>query len=217
MTYHLVTRFLRSLEGVYAILDSSMSVDLPELLNAILRAGVRIVQYRSKGGIDDDMLALLLARAHADNALVIVNDDLDAARKADGLHIGQEDLQLLDPNTLRRRLGRRVLGISCSTPEEAREAERIGADYLGVGPFNTTASKADAGACIGVVGLRSVVHATRLPVAAIGGIGLDDLDAVLESGARMAAILSAIALPSDGNSESVARALVQRWQSLQAV
>jgi thiamine-phosphate pyrophosphorylase len=213
-SFHLVTRFLRSLEGVYAVLDSSVTADIPELLNAVLRAGVRIIQYRSKSGIDDDVLALLLARAHAENALVIVNDAFDAARKADGLHVGQEDLQRLDPNTLRRRLGRRILGISCSTPEEARAAERIGADYLGVGPFNTTASKADAGACIGIEGLRSIVRATRLPVAAIGGIGLDDLDAVMESGARMAAIISAIALPSDGNSELAARALVQRWQAL---
>lgn len=217
-TFHLVSRYLRSLDGIYAVLDSAVSPDLPALLDAVLRGGVRIVQYRSKRGIDRTLLTRLRDRAHAEHALLIVNDDVEAACAADGLHVGQEDLARLDPFTLRRRLGRRILGISCSTPQEARAAELLGADYLGVGPLNGTRSKDDAGAAIGAAGVRAVVNATHLPVAAIGGIGLADLETIIESGARMAAIISAIAKP-DGRdavaaSESVARALVQQWMSL---
>ena len=137
----------------------------------------------------------MYGRARDQGALFIVNQDLDAACEADGLHVGQEDLALLDGKNLRERLGRRILGISCSTPAEALEAERVGADYVGVGPFNATSSKGDAGPAIGEAGVRAVVRATRLPVAAIGGIGVADVETVARSGARMAAVISAIAKP----------------------
>jgi thiamine-phosphate pyrophosphorylase len=157
------------------------------------------------------LLARLYARTRNAGAVLIVNDDLDAACEADGVHIGQDDLAMLDRSDVRERLGRRILGISCGTAEEALEAERLGADYVGAGPYNSTSSKHDAGEAIGEEGVRAVARATRLPVAAIGGIDLADLESVARSGARMAAVISAIAKPTRGDAESAARALVEGW------
>jgi len=88
-------------------------------------------------------------------------------------------------------------------------AERAGADYVGTGPFATTATKTDAGIAIGVVGLAAVVEATRLPVVAIGGIDAMNVVEVARSGARMAAVISAIAGAPDP--ESTTRALRSIW------
>jgi len=94
-------------------------------------------------------------------------------------------------------------------PEEARLAELAGADYIGVGPFAATGSKPDAGAAIGAAGVAAVVRATRLPVVAIGGIGPDEIPAVVRSGAAMAAVISAIARAPDA--AEAARTLVRSW------
>jgi thiamine-phosphate pyrophosphorylase len=212
---HCDTRYWEvGFEGIYAVLDSSICNDLIALLDAVLRAGVRIVQYRSKSGIDRGVLSHLSRRARDAGAVLIVNDDLDAACEADGLHVGQEDLALFAGVHLRERLGRRILGISCATAAQALEAERLGADYVGVGPYNSTQSKNDAGSAIGERGVRVVARATSLPIAAIGGITVADLESVSRSGAKMAAIISAIAKPSHGDAESAARTLVAQWASM---
>jgi thiamine-phosphate pyrophosphorylase len=200
------------LSGIYAILDPASGRDPDALLDAVLAAGVRLVQFRTKGMVERALVRRMHTRTQTAGALLIVNDDLDAALEADGLHAGQEDLERLGAATLRARLGVRVLGISCSLPAEARAAEALGADYIGTGPYALTSSKLDAGDAIGIAGLRAVVAATTLPVAAIGGIGLADLDAVAGSGARMAAVISAIARGPDPGGN--ARALVERWNAL---
>jgi len=176
----------------------------------LLDAGVRVVQYRAKAGVDHALVRALHARAVAAGALLIVNDDFDAALLADGWHAGQEDLAGRDVAHLRAALGTRLFGVSCGVPEEARHAEAFGADYVGTGPFATTGSKADAGAAIGAAGVRAVVGATRLPVVAIGGIGPGNLAEVAGTGAAMAAVISAIAGAADP--AAAARDLVRRWE-----
>src|SRR5581483_9932420 len=152
--------------------------DVERHLAAVLRGGIRIVQYRSKTGVDRDVVRRLHRRTSCADALLIVNDDLDAALESDGLHVGQEDLAVIDPS-FRARLAGRVLGISCGLPDEVPAARVHGADYIGAGPFAATSSKSDAGSAIGSRGVTSVVRAAQtLPVAAIGGIGLDNLGAV---------------------------------------
>ena len=213
-SYRDTRRWEAGFEGIYAVLDSSICNDLIALLDVVLRAGVRIVQYRSKSGIDRGVFSNMSRRARDAGAVLIVNDDLDAACEADGLHVGQEDLAMFAGVPLRERLGRRILGISCATAAQALEAELLGADYVGVGPFNSTQSKNDAGSAIGERGVRAVAQATSLPIAAIGGITVADLESVSRSGARMAAIISAIAKPPHGDPESAARALVAQWASM---
>jgi thiamine-phosphate diphosphorylase len=200
-----------SLAGIYVVLDAETTADLERLLDAVLRAGVRLVQYRAKTGIDRSLVRRLHRRSAAAGAVLIVNDDLAAALDADGLHVGQEDLAASAGANLRAVLGPRLFGISAATPAHVREAERLGADYIGAGPYRLTATKPDAGAEIGTDGLRAVVRATRLPVAAIGGIGLAEIAPVAAAGAAMAAIISAVAAAPDP--EAATRALVSRWNA----
>ncbi len=198
--------------GIYAIVDADATADPLALLDDVLAGGVRLIQCRAKSGVAHELVRAMASRTRARGATLIVNDDLEASLDADGLHVGQEDLVRLDGRILPERLGGRILGISCGTPEEAREAESLGADYVGVGPYAATSSKLDAGPAIGAAGIRAVVAATKLPVAAIGGIGFDDLAAIVASGAAMAAIISAIGRGPDPRAN--ARALVERWAAL---
>jgi thiamine-phosphate pyrophosphorylase len=203
-----------ALRGIYAIVDAAVSPHPERAAAAIVRGGVRLVQYRAKAGVDRDLVRRLHQVTRAAGALLIVNDDLEAALDADGLHVGQEDLRVLGDGW-RARLGPRILGISCGVPSEVPAALALGAAYLGVGPFAATGSKADAGPAIGRAGIGSVVAAAGgVPVAAIGGIRHAQLAEVAKAGARMAAVLSALAC-GDGT-EAAARALVARWAALDA-
>jgi thiamine-phosphate pyrophosphorylase len=203
-----------ALEGIYAIVDAATTPDAESYLDALLRGGIRLVQYRAKNGVERALVRALHVRTRAAGALLIVNDDVEAALEADGLHAGQEDLEALrcagvTPVRLRALLANKLLGVSCGVADEAVRASAGGADYIGTGPFKTTATKADAGAAIGASGLTSVCRATALPVAAIGGIELDDLPAVAAAGARMAAVVSALARAPDPAER--ARAFVAAW------
>lgn len=198
------------LDGIYGIVDdATIALPLP-FVDALLAGGVRIVQYRAKGGVDRALLRALLERTRASKALLIVNDDLEAALEADGWHAGQEDLAGIDVRAARQRLAGRLFGISAGVPAEALAAEAAGADYVGVGPFAATGSKLDAGAAIGAAGIAAVAAATSLPVVAIGGIDLAALDAVAGTGAAMAAVISAFARAPDP--QAAARAFVARWR-----
>jgi len=198
------------MHGIYALIHPSVSPDLEALLQTVLQAGIRLVQYRAKTGTDLAMLRQLHARAKAAGAWLIVNDDLAAIADADGVHLGQSDLALVPAGDLRARLGpEKMLGISCGTPAEAVLAQRFGADYVGAGPFASTTTKNDAGAPIGAAGIAAIVRAIGIPVAAIGGINRDNLAEVASTGASMAAVISAIAVAPDRG--AAARELVQLW------
>jgi thiamine-phosphate diphosphorylase len=202
------------LAGIYAIVDAALPVSPETLLEQLLRGGIKLVQYRSKSGVERARVRAMHARTQRSAAVLIVNDDLEAALEADGLHVGQEDLVEHDVSAVRARLGSRILGISCGTAAEACVAARAGADYLGVGPFAATATKLDAGPALGESGVREIVAASEVPVAAIGGIGLANLGAVARTGAAMAAIVSALALAPDP--AETARELTARWNELRA-
>ncbi|HEX8465295.1 MAG TPA: thiamine phosphate synthase, partial [Abditibacterium sp.] len=123
----------------------------------------------------------------------LINDRLDLALlcEADGVHLGPDDFPI---RAVRQILGpQKLIGASTGTPAEARLAEQEGADYLGIGAVFGTQTKSDAGAAIGLEGLREVVHATSLPAAAIGGLSERNLGSTLQAGAAMACVVSAIA------------------------
>jgi thiamine-phosphate pyrophosphorylase len=202
------------MRGIYAVIDRGLTGRPVELLEALLAGGVRVVQYRAKTGVELRVVREMLALTRASDAVLIVNDDFEAALEADGWHAGQEDLAGRDLREVRKRLGERWFGVSCGAAEEARRAEAFGADYVGVGPFAATATKLDAGPAIGAAGVRAVVEATRLPVVAIGGIDARNLDEVARSGARMAAIVSAFARSPDPR--ALAAELVMRWGAVAA-
>ena len=182
------------LRGIYVIVNEGAH-DPVRIASAALDAGVRIVQYRAKTGVVPQTLERLRILTREHDALLIMNDDWRAAiaYNCDGVHLGPDDSGFANVAPVRDALGERLIGLSCGTVDEAREADASGADYIGVGAVYATASKADAGDPIGIDGLRRVASATRLPVAAIGGIGVENLRSVRTTGVAMAAVISAVA------------------------
>ncbi len=196
------------LRGIYAILDAAEG-DVLAQLDDVLAAGIRVVQYRSKTGAQRDVLVRAWERSRASGALLIVNDDVGLIDRADGVHLGQEDLALLDAAGLRARAHGKIIGISCPDIPSAYAALALGADYIGVGAMYATGTKHDAGEPIGPDGIRAAVRTVDLPVVAIGGITLERIAEVRSTGAAMAAVITAISRAPDRI--AAARALVDAW------
>jgi thiamine-phosphate pyrophosphorylase len=195
------------LQGVYALIDPAAAEPIA-FTEALLRGGIRLFQLRAKSGVDGTTLLAIVNRVHEYGGLVLVNDDVRLARLADGVHLGQEDAAAIDLAELRRALPDAIVGLSCGTPAEARAANPALIDYVAAGPVFATPSKHDAGLPIGLSGTRVVVEATALPSAAIGGIGPATIARVRQTGATMAAVISALVCDDP---ESAARELVARW------
>ncbi len=190
--------------SVYLVTDARLCAGrgLLETVRASARGGATIVQLR-----DPDAPARRLAEeARALVGLLrpqkiplIVNDraDVAVAADADGVHIGQRDLSARE---VRRIVGReKIVGLSVGSPEEfAASTEDLPfVDYLGVGPVRATATKADAGAAIGVGGFLAVRALTRLPVVAIAGIDAVLAGELIRAGADGVAVVSAICAAAD--------------------
>jgi thiamine-phosphate pyrophosphorylase len=194
------------LRGYYAVLNLPGEVpEAPTVLvaraEARLAARPACLQLRAKRMRAVDLrrtAALLLPACHAAGVPLCVNDRLDVALAAgaDGVHLGQNDLPLAD--ALRIRPNRRFfVGISTHDLAQAQAAAREGADYVGFGPIFATQTKADADPAVGLDRLREVCAAVSLPVVAIGGITLANVDAVAATGAAAAAVIAAIDQAAD--------------------
>lgn len=126
----------------------------------------------------------------------IVNDNVEIAKSmhADGIHVGQSDMEALD---VRKELGKDViLGVSAQTVEQAKKAEAHGADYLGVGAVFPTGSKDDA-EDVSYETLKAICEAVSIPVIAIGGITQDNVKELAGSGIVGIAVISAIFAQKD--------------------
>ena len=181
---------LRESLRLYAVTPCDCRLDD---IRAVLEGGATFLQLREKALGPADMAA----KARAVRALCppgvpfVVNDDIDAAVSsgADGVHIGQSDGSVAEA---RRRIGHgRILGVSASTVREAVEAERDGADYLGVGAVFPTSTKDDAADVSGDA-LHAICASVRIPVVAIGGITEANLPSLAGSGICGAAVVSAL-------------------------
>ncbi|HEX8805338.1 MAG TPA: thiamine phosphate synthase, partial [Candidatus Aquilonibacter sp.] len=144
------------LRGIYVIVNEDARA--PDLARAVLDAGVKVVQYRAKGGVNLGHIQLLRQFTLAHQALLIVNDDWRAALAydCDGVHLGPDDEGFGDVATMRAALGDRLIGLSCGTLDEVRFANGEDVDYLGIGAVYATGSKADAGTPIGIDSLRAL-------------------------------------------------------------
>lgn len=203
------------LAGLYAITAANLRPGRThqEVAEAAVRGGATVVQLREKQATTRDLVAIardLREITRRAGALFLVNDRVDVALAvdADGVHLGVDDLPLREA---RRLLGpHRLVGYSPETLAQLLVAEAEGADYLGVGDVFGTASKPDAGAPIGLDGLRQRVTAATLPVIAIGGITRERVAAVRATGAAGFAVIGAVA--GAQQMESAARELVATWQ-----
>jgi thiamine-phosphate pyrophosphorylase len=197
---------------LYAILDRSVARgrDLPELLEAVLAGGCRLVQLREKALPLAELLPLarrLGRRCREVGALLIVNDraDLALAAGADGLHVGQDDLPAQQARALLRP--GMILGVSTHDPEQARRAVADGADYVAVGSIFPTTTKAGF-QLVGPELIRRMRPEVPVPLVGIGGITAQNAPAVLAAGADAVAVISAICAAPDP--EAATRAFLAR-------
>ena len=186
---------------LYAITDRTWLLNEGSLYEAVeesLKGGVTCLQLREKKLDAERFLEeaqQLKPLCHGYGIPLIINDNVEIALKsnADGVHIGQSDGDIA---ATRARIGNKILGVSASTIEEALEAERAGADYLGVGAVFPTNSKNDA-ENISLSTLRDICNAVSIPVVAIGGITLENFSLLTDSGICGIAVISAIYAQKD--------------------
>lgn len=163
------------------------------ILEALLRAGVKVIQYRHKEPFRTahfEECCEMARRVRRAGGAFLVNDRADVAAlcEADGVHLGQEDLP---PEQARALLGEaRIIGYSTHDREQAVEAARSSADYIAIGPVFLTATKKNPDPVVGVEMVSEVRRMTTKPLVAIGGVTMENAPAVLAAGADAVAVVS---------------------------
>ena len=206
------------LRGLYVIIDPEVAGGRSEeeIARLAVEGGATLIQLRDKRrekGLQLEVAERLMRVCAAPNLRFIINDhvDLALAARADGVHLGQKDLPVA---IVRRRLMRQgIIGCSTNNVEEALRAQADGADYVSVGRLFPTASKEDIRPATPET-LRAIKKAVSIPVAAIGGITEENIDAVLAAGADMVCVIAAVVAAPDPR--EAARRLAARIAAHQA-
>ena len=186
---------------LYAITDRRWlnGESLENQVEKTLKAGTTILQLREKEMSYDDFLAEAKSiKTITDKYKIpfIINDNVEVAVNcnADGVHVGQEDMVA---DKVRKIIGNdKILGVSAKTVEEAVLAEKMGADYLGVGSIFGTTSKDDAKYC-SIETLKKICETIKIPVVAIGGINENNIPQLKNTGIKGIAVISAIFAQKD--------------------
>jgi len=180
--------------SLYVILDKDICPQhLLAIAKKIINSGADIIQLRCKNSPKKEILryAKALRKLSKNKSLLIVNDHIDVALAslADGVHFGQEDMPL---EVARQIAGNNFLvGISCHSLKHAKIAQKQGADYIGIGPIFTTATKVKEPA-IGLKVLKQIKKNIKIASFAIGGIDLKNVARVKQHGINKVAIGKAI-------------------------
>ncbi|GAC1405680.1 MAG: thiamine phosphate synthase [Chloroflexota bacterium] len=205
------------IRGVYLVADPDHTAgrSVVEIVDAALRGGSSVVQWRQKSGsIAAQWEELLAVRdlCRAAGVPLVINDRIDVALAigANGVHVGQQDLPA---GEVRRIFPEGELGISVSSPAEVVQALQMSPTYLGVGPVFPTISKNDTGPIGGIEFIRTCRTMTDLPLIAIGGITVETAQSVMSAGADGIAVISAICSAPDP--EAAARRLVESLEGAQ--
>jgi thiamine-phosphate pyrophosphorylase len=181
---------------LYGIIDLGYveASDSPRIVEQMIEGGVDLIQLRGKtkslGELVDLAAELHSITANCSTPL-IVNDHAEIARRVSiaGVHVGQDDDSI---EVARRKVARDiVVGKSTHSLEQARAAQREGADYIGFGPIFATPTKPDY-APIGLADIRQVHAEVSLPIFCIGGINIDNLQSVIDAGAKRVVMVSAL-------------------------
>lgn len=194
-------KFAESMLRLYAVTDRSWvgTQALYEQVEAALRGGVTCVQLREKELNPEDFLSeakqikTLCARY---GVPLIINDNVELALKvdADGVHVGQEDMNARD---VRGLIGpAKILGVTAKTIEQAQKAQLAGADYLGSGAVFGSTTKPNARPMTKEL-LHSICQSVTIPVVAIGGIHRGNIASLAGTGIRGAAVVSGIFAAAD--------------------
>ncbi len=177
--------------SLYLILDAEVCsyIDLLNIAKQAAEGGVDIIQLRDKKGLAKDIVSFLkeLQKALRGRIPFIVNDrvDLVLAGRASGVHLGQEDLPA---QVARKLLGpRAIIGVSCQTFEQAKKAQREGADYIGFGSVFKTQTKPDRRP-MDLALLEKVCKTIEIPVFAIGGVTTENILTLRHRGVKRVAV-----------------------------
>jgi thiamine-phosphate pyrophosphorylase len=196
------SNFLQALAGIrlYPVTDRHLSgLSSAEQVVLLSEGGATLIQLREKTEppakfYAEAKMALDIARERG--VKIIINDrvDIALALRADGVHLGQEDLP---PDAARRILGPDALiGFSTHNLEQAKRAAHLPVDYVAIGPIFPTATKKSENPPVGLEGLRLLRQSLgSIPIVAIGGITAQNIGLVLETGADAAAVISDIWTP----------------------
>ena len=201
---------------LYAVTDRSWlgTESLYSQVKKAIDGGVTFVQLREKELAQEAFYKEALeiqALCRGKNIPFVINDNVALAKEidADGVHVGQEDMEAGDVRSL---LGPdKIIGVSAHSVEEALLAEKRGADYLGVGAAFSTNSKKDV-SCISHETIRDICQAVQIPVIAIGGINETNIEKLKGTGICGVAVISAIFAKKDIT--GAARTLRERVDTL---
>ncbi len=196
------------LPTVYPITDTRISkISLAEQVERLIDGGATFIQLREKYAAPNEFYeaakaALEIARKH--RVKIIINDrvDIALALKADGVHLGQDDLP---PEFARRILGESaIIGFSTHNLEQVSEAVKMPIDYLAFGPVFVTTTKENPDATVGIENLKTVRRSIGdFPLVAIGGINSGNFREVLQAGADSVAVISGLISDADTIAESM--------------
>ncbi len=202
---------------VYLVTDRDLSKGRPieDIVAAAAKGGATIIQLREKECSTREFIDIgnrvknILAPY---NVPLIINDRLDVALAidADGIHIGQSDMPY---EIARKYFGPdKIIGLSVESIQDAREAEALDVDYLGVSPIYFTPTKTDLKREIGLDGLREISAFSRFPLVGIGGLNASNAADVIKNGGDGVAVVSAICSADDP--EAATRELVKIVKSV---
>lgn len=180
----------------YLVTDSDIlrGRDFYNSIEEALKGGVTMLQLREKNASGKEFLEKAIKLRELTkkyNVKFIINDRVDIVMlcDADGVHVGQSDIPA---NKVRELIGEdKIVGVSARTVEEALTAKENGADYLGVGAMFTTRTKLDAKS-VSIEKLKEIKEVIKLPVVAIGGLSLSNIDKLKECNVDGYAVVSAI-------------------------
>lgn len=183
---------------IYAITDARISgISHLEQVERLIAGGIRLVQLREKHASPRDFFesaipAVDLARRH--DVTILINDrvDIALALKADGVHLGQDDLS---PADARKILGRdAIIGFSTHSADQARAAVKLPVDYIAIGPVFVTSTKENPDAVVGIQTITAVKSEIlgEKPLVAIGGINSGNFRDVLRAGADSVALIGGL-------------------------
>lgn len=188
------------LPRLYYISQASSGRSHVQAIERACQAGCELVQLRVKGRSEKDLLKIAQeTREICDEygVLFIMNDHVEIAKqaKADGIHLGQQDMPA---DEAREILGEDfIIGGTANSFDDIWRMAQLGVDYLGVGPFRYTETKENLAPILGLEGYADLIRQSQqagitLPIYAIGGIGLEDIGGLMQTGIHGVAISGAI-------------------------
>lgn len=190
----------KEISKLHYITQDIAGVSHVTLAEEACKAGADWVQLRLKKKPESECLEIaaeIKEICKKYKAKLIINDNVNLAKliKADGVHLGKSDMPVTEA---RKILGENfIIGGTANTADDVHRLNKLGADYIGLGPFRFTVTKENLSPILGLDGIKKAAENSRIPVIAIGGITLEDINEIMDTGVYGIAVSSAINLSMD--------------------